>query len=560
MKSFKSLRRRDLVIEVGESAPECSSTVIVEEGSKSTSMLKRYLTRKMATLESQSSVARKIIAGVRTLPPFVRFGLIFLWLLWKLLVTLLMIRLTLYKQLPDAFLLSGDATGSRDQMEPSTKILYIVTALAEYNSGTRSTVKGQDRLGEILIPVLIDGLETMISPPFNYSVDVYLILGYTLKPERHKMILDRLPASVSLRVWDDAIPLDYDAKLSGKDVLVETTRALARQHRYVIRDNLYNYDLFLALEDDMRFTGEHVHNFVLFSQELEQMMKRAPKSLSDVPESDDPKKAKFFGEMTQDQMKRLIPGFIRVEALVNETVWGAQKDLEPIEMDFDYNGEKHINPVVCCHIPNMRPNLGTPIRPAAEDIVIWETAIRGLSVRQLPNSEEWVILLPGPGKKLDNKEKIGGYWSGRNGEFGDIPKPSGGQPDLIAQQGGWLATREQIIRLDQELCMGRFLPPFDPPKYFDDGQESFNVEFWSGGYQHFTGVKNGCNMQRLIRFDPELFSKHLIYHVANNKQKQLTRQRMLRADNLFAQLNTVRKKAMKAKAKIDAIALKKVRI
>jgi hypothetical protein len=51
-------------------------------------------------------------------------------------------------------------------------------------------------------------------------------------------------------------------------------------------------------------------------------------------------------------------------------------------------------------------------------------------------------------------------------------------------------------------------------------------------------------MQRVISWKD--FSKHLIYHMANNKQKQLTTDRMLRADHLFAQLNTVQKRAQAA--------------
>ena len=94
--------------------------------------------------------------------------------------------------------------------------------------------------------------------------------------------------------------------------------------------------------------------------------------------------------------------------------------------------------------------------------------------------------------------------------------------------------------------MGSFVPPFDPPMYHKDGQESFNVEFWSGGYQFFTGVRGGCNMQRIISVHPDYFGNHFLYHVANNKQRQLNQERMLRADNLFAQLNTVRKAAKKA--------------
>lgn len=51
-------------------------------------------------------------------------------------------------------------------------------------------------------------------------------------------------------------------------------------------------------------------------------------------------------------------------------------------------------------------------------------------------------------------------------------------------------------------------------------------------------------MQRVLSIKD--FSKHLVYHMANNKQKQLPSDRMLRADYLFAQMNTVLKKAQAA--------------
>ena len=79
-----------------------------------------------------------------------------------------------------------------------------------------------------------------------------------------------------------------------------------------------------------------------------------------------------------------------------------------------------------------------------------------------------------------------------------------------------------------------------------------NVEFYSGGYQFFTGVLGGCNMQRVISMHPDHFSKHFIYHVANNKQRQLSSQRMVRADHLFGQLNTVKKRAEKAKESMQS--------
>lgn len=73
---------------------------------------------------------------------------------------------------------------------------------------------------------------------------------------------------------------------------------------------------------------------------------------------------------------------------------------------------------------------------------------------------------------------------------------------------------------------------------------------WSGGYQLFTGVLGGCNMRRVISLNPEDFSKHFIYHVSNNKQKQLSSRRMVRADHLWGQLNSVRKAAINAKRMI----------
>jgi hypothetical protein len=73
---------------------------------------------------------------------------------------------------------------------------------------------------------------------------------------------------------------------------------------------------------------------------------------------------------------------------------------------------------------------------------------------------------------------------------------------------------------------------------------------WSGGYQLFTGVKGGCNMMRIVSMNPQHFSKHFIYHVANNKQIQLAQNRMVRADHLWAQLNSARKAAIREKERV----------
>jgi len=47
-------------------------------------------------------------------------------------------------------------------------------------------------------------------------------------------------------------------------------------------------------------------------------------------------------------------------------------------------------------------------------------------------------------------------------------------------QGGFMASREQILDFDR-LCQGEgFLPPFDEPFFPDEGLHMKNVEFWSG--------------------------------------------------------------------------------
>ena len=440
------------------------------------------------------------------IPPRIRYGLLIIWFCWKIFITLVILA---------AFLNTLSSSESTQTSGTSKiRVLYIVTTLAEYNTGTRSTIKGQDRLGEVLMPVLVDSVESMISPPFNYDVDVYLICGYPMSSHREDEIRSRLPNNVGLEVWDDASPLGYDQR-NSKDKLVLNTRALARQHRFVIKDKLQHYDLFLAFEDDMRLTGAHVEHYLTMSAELDRLRQSAPIELQDVPENmDDPQQMKYFGPMTRRQMDRILPGFIRVEVLVNETMNGAQKTTDPIPLDYLFENEhaadatksstqameRHVDPSVCCHV-HMEPNVGTPATPPPQDLVVWETSIKAFSLRQMPLVPsqsppllDWVVLMLGPGKRLDKADMLGGYWSGRNFAFGkEFKKPSGAPPDLIAQQGGWMATQSQISRLNnnqqsnQPLCMGNFLPPYDSPMYHGDGQHSMNVEFWSGGYQLFTG-------------------------------------------------------------------------
>jgi hypothetical protein len=100
-----------------------------------------------------------------------------------------------------------------------------------------------------LVPVIVESAESLMST-FRH-VDVYLILGYTLRPHRQAILEQFLePLGIGLQVWHDATPIHYDyiTRTSKLGFIQERERVLARQHRYVIKDKLPYYDFVLAFE------------------------------------------------------------------------------------------------------------------------------------------------------------------------------------------------------------------------------------------------------------------------------------------------------------------------
>ena len=62
---------------------------------------------------------------------------------------------------------------------------------------------------------------------------------------------------------------------------------------------------------------------------------------------------------------------------------------------------------------------------------------------------------------------------------------------------------------------------------------------------HLFTREYGCMLQRIVSLDPDRFSKQLLYHTANNKQRQLAERRnmLVKVNDLFGQLNTARANA-----------------
>ncbi|EJK68503.1 hypothetical protein THAOC_10306 [Thalassiosira oceanica] len=220
------------------------------------------------------------------------------------------------------------------------RVLFIVTTLAEYDKGTRGTTHGADRLKDNVLPLIVDGVTDMVSR--GWSVDVYLICGFEdLKEERRRMIVDALPENVGFEYWDSAIPFYYVKKfnqdLKKPDQTIELApHGLSRQHRFVVRDKLMDYDFFTAFEDDMRIMSSHVVNFLEMSVEIDRMRRLAEKSPSKAVSVEDAledhrstrgksqDKANVGNDLVQDPMtaedlRRLWPGFIRSEVIDNRS-------------------------------------------------------------------------------------------------------------------------------------------------------------------------------------------------------------------------------------------------
>jgi hypothetical protein len=335
------------------------------------------------------------------------------------------------------------------------RILYTVTTLAEYDEGFRATTKGFDRLSNLLIPVVKDGVESMLEK--GYHVDVCIVSYYEMT--RPHLLREALPDSVLVRYWDNAAPISYKPEQRETDPnakLWKNTLALARQHRYVVKDNLMEYDLFLNFEDDMIIHGDMVEHHVLMTQKLYQLRQSAPETVSDSQLSN------FFGPLTKDQLKRCYPGLLRVEVLLEEETYPAQPQLDPVPV----TPHPDIDPKPCCHLKAAAHEEKRPAKPTSDKLFLWETNIIALGVRHVEGLG-WVALLRGPRQRQgEHGLTLSDYWSGTHKKyFGNSGRPQPGNFNMINNQGGWMGTRQQIWEWHTEICLGGFLPPFEGPHY-----------------------------------------------------------------------------------------------
>ncbi len=417
------------------------------------------------------------------------------------------------RSIEDVFTEGGhdDEEEAADDLSP-LRVLFIVTTLTEYDKGTRGTTVGADRLKDLVLPILVDGVTSMVQR--GWHVDVYLICGFeTLAEARRQMILDVLPHGVGLEVWTDAIPFYYAKKfnqqLKRPDQSIElASHGLSRQHRFVVRDKIMDYDFFMAFEDDMRITADHVLNFLEMSAEIDRARRDAEQSSDgfihvdkvdeDVTEdlrsvrgrsTDGAKVGNDVVQdpMTADDLRKLWPGFVRVEVLdtqfandkeeeqsSHQLLVGEQPPLDnykwmndvPAAMEYEKQYGT-IDPDVCCGVPPGRAR--TPSNPQKDDLLLWETDISAMGVRHYPGNIGWAAAMT-----VQDIADIGSYWSGEGHRFGvNMTRPRR-VDSLLGQQAGWMATRSQILYFHEHACPGGFLPPFDGKDWVYDSLQTRN--------------------------------------------------------------------------------------
>jgi hypothetical protein len=168
--------------------------------------------------------------------------------------------------------------------------------------------------------------------------------------------------------------------------------------------------------------------------------------------------------MSAEQLRRLWPGFVRVEVL--DTSRGDEEaDYPPIMSILDnYKLMKNapasmeyklehgtIDPLVCCAVPPERDWMPNH-KPQKDDLLLWETDITAMGVRHYPGNIGWAAAMT-----VEDRADVGSYWSGIGHNFDD---PSMFCPRrinlLLGQQAGWMATRSQILYFHEHACPGGF--------------------------------------------------------------------------------------------------------
>ena len=340
---------------------------------------------------------------------------------------------------------------------------------------------------------------------------------------RDLYLRDRLPDGVGLQVWEDAMPLEYfdgdtlmekpgdgaavdettltanglpddgedgnlprsererprqsstnlrsDVDLTSLRGLAPSLNELLKRHRYVVRDKLQHYDLFLsfaaslnASKDDEnaleRITGDHVDAHLRLSSEIDAWKRRLPPTDGAPP----------------------LPGLLTVRI---------RKAHEPRLPTFDDAG---FDPSPCC------AETTSSVLPSPSEIVMAGTSAKLWRFWNLTQHgddpsglDSWIA--------VERRRKA---------------SPSDEGPPFF--ENGWILTRERLLRLHRRSCPGAFLPPF---RDSDDGRRAAVRRRWKGAISaplYDAEEEGGCGALRAVSLRPSGFSRQLVRSAGTERE------------------------------------------
>jgi len=405
------------------------------------------------------------------------------------------------------------------------RVLHIITSLDEASNLGRGVVRGSSRWPTIqyLLKGVVSLCEQGIGPDYDVEVGVQIIAGWAAEARRKefeealKGCGAKLNVKKDLYIWENAIPtIEEDGKTRPYK------RALAKQHRFVVKREWDNYDMFSAWEDDMYVGANHYQHFIRMSQELEDLADAAPEGSGD---EDEDLKVRWDKALPSSAYLRMLPGFVRVEsALVGKPRdEGAVHPFYGVGPNFP---EPH--PEAQVHRDNLKPQF------YENELLAWEWDVDGMGVRKFPEPfNGWVGVIPG---------RAGGWLRSFTEDGPSEQGPGHVGPERFGQQAGWMATKVQIERF-QRYCPRGFLPPDSEEETKTWWWPNGNVEFWSGGFQLFG--PNRCRVARVLDLrNEQSFVGHMLFHTSNNKQVQVAH-KMTSVHSIHEALSERREKAQK---------------
>ncbi|KAK1734248.1 hypothetical protein QTG54_015015 [Skeletonema marinoi] len=529
---------------------------------------------------------------------------------------------------------------SEVDMMAATKILYMLTVTCATqqpqfspHASKESSITQQQRDGttnvndsssklnssaantniDSLLSTLSTNIQTMITHPEGYTVDVYWMLGCAWSDYNSMLsssaselnnneeiseywkeyIAQQLPNGVGLQIWEDAMPLDYSAaavpfkdKTAGQQqqrqgrqtahsdaqfnsstkkgeedhyataTLSPSIDKFMKQHRYVVRDKLDYYDVFLSFGASLQpqhpqpssanrnsgiveLSGELVQvngTFVQFctknlyrdttiscNDRLDYLTKRYGIS-KNVAMVSLLKEKECICTVGGGDLEAIIPSqfleritgdhiytFLSMSSELNELPNGQHIIPGFLAVDAvpptagkgtnDFGSQQfHVDASPCCDSDSMELSVETK---------------GGVAI----NADEWQMIKVVTEDSADmNEDKTKDETPSPLSEWIAVErKRKSGEgttrPTFKFYEDGWMLTKDQLLRFDYGSNRGKFLPPFTSENSVHVHDSSMSKHSLTCPLFESKDIR-GLGLRRAISLDPNEFSRQLIHPVS----------------------------------------------